>query len=153
MALRFGDYRHVVRLLVLFAIGIAAFLALRAALMPAGFGTLGHYRAGALDDVRAQPVRFAGQQACAECHDDVAAVRATGSHARVACESCHGPLAAHAAAPTEVAAIKPDPRSTCLGCHTSNRSKPARFPQIVVMEHAESGACSECHQPHKPGLS
>jgi hypothetical protein len=153
MAARFDDYRHVLRVVALFLLGLVGFFVVRTLMMPAGFGVYGHYRAGALDDVRAQPVKFGGQQSCVDCHSDVAGMRAAGRHARVSCETCHGPLAAHAAEPSDVAPVKPDPRDLCLGCHVRNRSRPAWFPQIVPADHSESGPCSECHQPHKPGIS
>ena len=67
----FKDAAHLVRLAVLFAAGLLAFGVARAALVPKDFGTLGHYRAGAIDDVRAKPIAYAGQKACAEWHVDV----------------------------------------------------------------------------------
>jgi predicted CXXCH cytochrome family protein len=148
---RFGHYQHVVRVAALFAVGFGVFLVIRALLVPADFGRLGFYRAGALDDVRAQAVVFAGQGACAECHTDVMAVRKAGSHAKVSCESCHGPLASHASDYT----VKPrtlDPRSLCLGCHTANAGKPRDFPQIIPADHGGDGPCRDCHTPHNPRI-
>jgi hypothetical protein len=152
---RSGEYTHLVRMAGLFAVGIAAFLLLRWMLVPADFGELGHYRTGALKDNMARPVAFAGQAACVECHTDVAEVRAKGRHAHVACESCHGALAAHATAndPSAAKPARPDARKTCITCHTASISKPKTFPQVTPAEHAPDGLCSQCHPVHNPKLS
>ena len=37
-------------------------------LVPSDFGVYGFYRAGALNDVKARPIAYAGRAACEECH-------------------------------------------------------------------------------------
>ena len=148
-----SDYVHLVRMAGLFVIGISAFVVLRWLLVPADFGVLGHYRAGAVADNMARPVVYAGQAVCVTCHAEVAEARAQGRHVRVACEACHGALAAHAAAPDGPAPVKPDPRQTCIRCHSANISKPASFPQVVPEEHAPEGSCAACHAVHNPKIS
>ena len=76
------DKGHLVRMAGLFAVGISAFLVLRAVMVPAGFGVYGHFRAGALDDDRARPVRYAGHAACEDCHADVVEARQGSRHAQ-----------------------------------------------------------------------
>ena len=147
---RFGHYQHVVRVASLFAIGFAVFVVIRAVLIPDDFGVLGFYRAGALDDVKAQAPVYAGQAVCVECHSDVGELRAAGAHATVSCEACHGPLASHAA-DFQVKPRALDPRSLCLQCHTAAAGKPPEFPQIVAADHFE-GACRDCHTPHSPRI-
>jgi len=49
---RFKDVEHLVRLAALFAAGLLVFSIARAELVPAGFGTLGHYRASAIEERR-----------------------------------------------------------------------------------------------------
>jgi uncharacterized CHY-type Zn-finger protein len=137
----------------LFLVGITAFVVLRWLMIPAGFGELGHYRPGALKDNMARPIVYAGQAACVECHTDVAELRAKGRHAHVSCESCHGALEAHAADPNGVKPVRPDPRKTCIICHTASMSKPKTFPQVVPAEHAPEGSCAECHVVHNPKIS
>jgi hypothetical protein len=146
----FRDADHLVRVAGLFVAAFLLFLVVRQFLVPADFGVYGHFRAGAIADNQVRPVKFAGQADCLACHDDVGTKRAAGKHARVACEACHGALAAHAADP-ETKPARPDGRSTCLVCHTANVAKPAGFPQIVPKEHAETGLCVECHSSHEPG--
>ena len=149
----FEHKEHLVRMAVLFVVGILAFVVLREIMVPAGFGEYGHFRAGALDDVRAHPVKYAGAATCVQCHTDIAEQRAQGKHAHVGCEACHGPLATHAEGKSDEMPTKPDPRATCLRCHTHNVTKPKTFPQIVPAEHSEEGPCTACHQAHSPSLS
>ena len=150
---RASDYVHLVRMAGLFVVGITAFVVLRWLMVPADFGVLGHYRAGAVTDNMQPPLVYAGQAACVECHADVAEIRAKGRHVQVACESCHGALAAHAANPDGQKPVRPDPRKTCISCHSANISKPKSFPQVVPEEHAAEGSCAACHVVHNPKLS
>ena len=148
-----GNYSHLVRMATLFAVGLVVFLLGRSYFVPADFGRYGHYRAGALDDTRARPIAFAGQAACVECHGDVGDLRKTARHARVSCESCHGPLATHAAGDEPLKPPRPDGTVICVGCHLKSRSKPSGFPQIEVADHAGDNKCVECHNPHAPKIS
>jgi hypothetical protein len=152
MPRRFRDFEHVLRIAGLFVLGTAAFLVWRAAMVPPTFYRYGHFRAAALDAVMAQPLAYAGQAACVDCHSDVGEARAAGRHARVACEACHGPQARHAAGegekPTRPVALK-----LCPVCHAAGQGKPATFPQVVVKDHMGDTPCTECHQAHNPHIS
>ena len=150
---RASDYVHLVRMAGLFVVGITAFVVLRWLMVPADFGTLGHYRTGAVADNMARPLVYAGQAACLDCHADIAELRAKGKHVRVACESCHGALGAHASNPDSPKPVRPNPRTTCISCHSANISKPKSFPQVVPEEHAPEGSCAECHVVHNPKIS
>ena len=145
----FRSYEHLLRLAALFVTGIALFLGLRWILVPADYGLIGPYRASALVQNREKPIAYAGQAACIDCHSDVAEIRKANAHAQVSCESCHGPLAAHAGDPS-VAALRPDPRATCAVCHTPNPAKPAAFKTVIFAEHAGDESCATCHPPHAP---
>ena len=145
----FSSYEHLLRLAALFAIGIALFLGGRSVLVPADYGLIGSYRAGALAQNRAKPIAFAGQLACVECHSDVAEIRKTNAHAQISCESCHGALARHADDPS-VAVVRPDPRTTCAVCHLPDAAKPVMLKTVTFSEHAGEEACVTCHPPHAP---
>jgi len=146
----FRDSEHLLRLALLFVAGVAVFLIVRALLVPAGFGELGHFRTGAIEDNRGRALAYAGHAACAECHDDIAAKLAGDRHARVACESCHGPLATHAADPDAVKPVKPEVVPLCARCHEMNQARPDKHPQVDVDQHSEGAACTECHDQHAP---
>ena len=66
---------HLLRVAVLLVLGLVAFFLVRQAVIPAEFGKYGHFRPGALDDIRAHPVKFAGHEACEACHSDEAAAK------------------------------------------------------------------------------
>jgi len=150
-----GGWRHARHLIVLalvVAAGLGAFLILRGAVVPAGFGKLGHYRAGAIDDNRRRPVSFAGQATCADCHDKQVEARSKGKHRIVSCEACHGPQARHADDPEKLKPVLPDTAILCRRCHEKDPAKPAHFPQVASTDHSGGAACNACHQPHAPKM-
>jgi hypothetical protein len=148
------DAEHLFRVLGLFLVGLLAFMGLQALMVPKGFGALGHYRPGALEDNRARALAHAGRAACAECHDEPAARLKTGKHARIGCEACHGPQGVHASGPDEAnKPPRPNPATLCVTCHLANVGRPAAFPQVQPKEHAPEGTCGDCHQPHNPALA
>jgi hypothetical protein len=146
------ESEHLVRLTFVLALGLLIFFLIRRAVVPAGFGQYGHYRPGALTDIRARPVSFAGHELCEACHDTVAGQKAKGPHAHVACEACHGSLAKHADDPTALKPQKPDPATLCARCHEADAAKPHSFPQVDSKKHSEGQSCGLCHNPHSPKL-
>ena len=127
----------------------------RLSIDPAGdracwFRQYGHFRAGALDDVRARPISFAGRVACEACHPEKREALNKGKHANVGCEACHGPLARHADDPDKMKPVLPDTRVLCPTCHEANSAKPKAFPQVDSKDHSGGEPCKSCHQPHTP---
>ncbi len=149
----FKDAGHLFRLAAVFLAGLLAFLVVRSFLVPRSFGRFGHYRADAIAEIAARPIHYAGHQACESCHSDVLDVKSKGVHKGVACESCHGPLAAHADDPTSVTPAKLDTVVLCPRCHQANIAKPKNFPQVDAAEHSSGAACNTCHQPHSPAMN
>ena len=141
---------HILRLALLFAIGGILFMFIRQQVVPSGFGKYGHFREGALADVRSRPITYAGRETCVMCHDEVATVLKTGKHAGVGCEACHGPQAKHAENSDTIKPVLPVARQLCVVCHEANASKPKGFPQVVSKQHYDGGDCKSCHVPHKP---
>lgn len=152
MQSRFQDVEHLLRLAGIFACGLLLFIVIRWLLVPDDFGVYGHYRAGALADNRQPAPAFAGADACAECHDDVVAARVGGGHEGIRCEACHGALARHAADPVALVPERPDAATLCVRCHLSAVARPATFPQVDPIEHADGDPCDDCHLPHAPGF-
>ena len=146
----FGHGEHLARMAGLFAAGILVFVGARAVFVPKGFGTYGHYRAGALADNRTHAVSFAGKAACVECHDAVPLAQKGSRHAAVRCEACHGALAAHAAGGGDPKPARPDAKALCLVCHAANVAKPRGFPQVDPKDHGDGAACDGCHDHHSP---
>jgi hypothetical protein len=147
----FRSYEHLLRLAAVFAAGAAVFAVLRALLVPADYGVIGPFRAGAITANMAPAAVHAGQAACGECHVDVAEIRQSNAHARVACESCHGARASHAADPS-VTAAPLDARATCAVCHLPNAAKPPGFKTVTFADHAGDETCTTCHAAHAPRL-
>jgi Cytochrome c7 and related cytochrome c len=148
----FRSIEHLIRVLLLLILGVIVFLVVRRAVIPANFGEYGHFRPGAMDDIRARRVKFAGHQTCEACHPDQAGMKSKGKHANVACEACHGPLANHAEDPSSVIPHLPDTAVLCARCHEANQAKPKWFPQVVTADHANGLACNTCHKPHAPHI-
>ena len=146
------DWVHLVRPAVVLIAAMVLFLIVRAAVIPKSFGKYGHYRPAALDLVRSHRIAYAGQDTCVMCHDDQAKVRASGKHAHVACEACHGPLAKHADDPGANVPKLPHVANLCRRCHEKDAAKPKGFPQVVTAEHSGGAACNACHVPHNPHL-
>ncbi len=150
------DFRHLMRLMGVFAGVLAVFLGVRALAIPATFGRIGHYRAAAVDDVKAMPVRYAGRSAadaCAGCHEEIAGQKAAGRHRGLWCETCHGPAGEHVDNPGEVKPARPartDSRVFCLRCHEDNHSRPKGHPVVTPAAHHPKAACVPCHAPHSP---
>jgi Cytochrome c554 and c-prime len=143
---------HLLRVVVLLGLGVVAFLVIRHMVVPPNFGEYGHFRPAALDEIRARPVKFAGHQTCEACHSDQAEMKSKGSHAKVACEACHGALAAHAEDPGSVVPKLPDTKILCARCHEANQGKPKSFPQVATADHSNGLACNTCHKPHNPRI-
>lgn len=146
----FRDREHLVRFFGLAAAALILFAILRTAFIPETFGKYGHFRAVALEHNREVEIAHAGQQACAECHEDVLEAKNGGRHATVRCEGCHGPLAKHATDPASFQPALPNPRGLCLGCHQVEAARPRWLPQVDAAEHAGDEACDVCHHPHHP---
>ncbi len=146
-------YDHVLRVLGLFGMGFALFLFARYFLIPADFGVYGFYRAGALDDVKAQAPVYAGETLCLDCHSDIGELRQEGLHANVRCESCHGPLAQHASGDFDAKPDALNPRRLCLQCHATQIGLPVSHPNVVAVDHAGDMVCTDCHLPHRPGFN
>jgi len=137
------------RLPVLLVLLVVALLVVRARFIPPDFGKYGHYRAAALDLNADLPMHYAGHQACADCHDEEPAKKAQGYHRDVACETCHGPAAAHVE-DSDVLPRAPRERGFCPLCHEFLPSRPTGFPQIVSASHNPLKPCISCHDPHDP---
>lgn len=92
--------------------------------------------------------QFAGTTVCLECHAQEYAEEEASNHQTVACESCHGPLAAHATAspPTPVEVSTADEQ--CATCHVAVTGRAASFPQINTTTHYGVGSCLRCHGAH-----
>lgn len=149
----FADYRHIIRMAIILIVGFSVFIVLRYMLVPKTYYEKGRYRAAAVDNVASSPKRFAGQDACAGCHDDKDQSLLSSKHKTLHCETCHWASNEHAEDP----GIEPrrkvkvqGMREFCLTCHDRQIGRPVSFPQIEDDNHNPGDHCSKCHNPHKP---
>ena len=139
------------RLGLAFALFISLFLVVRHYLIPKTFGDKGHFRAAAIGENAALPMKFAGKDACKECHDDIIAEKTASPHASIPCQTCHGPCLKHVDAPETNKPMKPQGREFCGKCHSMNAGRTKQnITQINVKEHNTDQVCTECHNPHNP---
>ncbi len=90
------------------------------------------------------------RSACQSCHPTEAAIQASGLHATVTCEVCHGPQGAHpgpSGGPLVSLATTPT-SALCATCHTQVAGRPAALPQVDLAIHYSGGPCLFCHDPH-----
>jgi hypothetical protein len=97
--------------------------------------------------------RYADAALCARCHEAQYAPWQNERHAGVTCESCHGPLAEHAAtAPLEAPAgslgLAKPAEDLCVVCHEKSPAKPETFAQVDLAEHYTGSTCLGCHDSH-----
>jgi len=168
-----GTWSHVVRLLVVLAVGIGAALAARAYFSPVSYGVFGYYRGDAVREAMfARVPQHRGKMMCAGCHTDKGRLHDKDVHAGIECESCHGPGTAHIASMRvgddrlpagaedfagHVKQFVPHTQEPCLWCHRRLAARPSSFPQIDPAEHFAflgvsdpATPCMRCHDPHQP---
>jgi len=141
---------HIKRLIVLFVILITSFLVARHFLIPESFGQFGHYRGLALDEVKAQEAKYLGDAVCADCHEDIMDLKLSDLHAKISCETCHGPGWKHIEEPEPGQFNIPEGRDFCGSCHSINPARPDFIKQVNLREHNPEANCNECHNPHAP---
>ena len=164
-------YRFIKRALSLIALIAIVGLITRSFLIPESFGRYGDYRADHLEEMREQVPVHSDGKICADCHDENAATKSEGGHAKVPCETCHfQPYALLEDRPDghPEKVTPPDPsRDACLICHQLQPARPADFPQVadavlhiterweivkeqLPNEKIETAVCIHCHDPHAP---
>ncbi len=162
---------HFVRLLALVAITVVGFLFVRSLVVPKDYGIKGHYRLSAIDDEAKREPRHIGSAACAECHDEIAAMWKAGKHHTPQCENCHGPGLMHTKVVAEDStkgyadkilknknAIKrPTGIQECKWCHLKTFERPSTLKSIASVErhitdhkgtYTPNSKCVDCHNPH-----
>lgn len=88
--------------------------------------------------------------------DGLPGIHGTWVEPGVTCEACHGPSAAHVAAPTKV---KPLTKETCRSCHARGETTTIdasgglikhheQFETLLASPHS-SLVCGSCHKPHQ----
>lgn len=97
--------------------------------------------------------QYADAVPCQRCHEAEYAAWKGEPHAAVTCESCHGPLAEHAAtapleAPPGSLGLEMPAEGICVVCHEKSPAKPTAFAQVDLAEHYSGAGCLGCHDSH-----
>jgi hypothetical protein len=97
--------------------------------------------------------RYADAVLCQRCHEAQYTPWQDSKHATVTCESCHGPLAQHAATAPEAAppgssGIEKPAAMLCAACHGRGPGKPDGFATVDLAAHYAGGTCTGCHDSH-----
>jgi len=149
---RAGVVRWILAGGALVAVLAVAFVAL-ALVVPWVYGEYGFHPTENARTWAALTPRYADATLCQRCHGTEYAAWVGERHATVTCESCHGPLAEHAAtAPREASAgslglAKPSV-GLCALCHEQSPAKPTAFAQVDLAEHYAGAPCLGCHDSH-----
>jgi hypothetical protein len=136
----------------LFAVLVVGFVAV-AVVVPWVYGEYGFHPEENARTWAALTPQYADAAVCQRCHETEYAAWQGERHASVTCESCHGPLAEHAATapreaePGSLGLTMPD-EGLCVVCHEASPAKPAAFKQVDLAEHYPGGACLGCHDSH-----
>ncbi|MBS4029787.1 MAG: hypothetical protein KGZ58_14280 [Ignavibacteriales bacterium] len=136
------------RLIVVFGVIVGGMLFIRFLLPPELKDTELHKKS-TIERVTSLPVKFAGSEICADCHEEYN-VKKAGYHKNLSCETCHGTAKEHTENPAEVKPVLPRLREFCVRCHTFDPSRPTGFPQINPIAHNPLQPCVSCHNPHDP---
>jgi hypothetical protein len=136
----------VVALLVVAVVGLVV-------VVPWVYAEYGYHPAESAQSWAALTPQYADSSLCQRCHAAQYAPWQAADHAVVACETCHGPLAEHAAtAPVEAApgtiAIEKPPAGLCALCHEQGPGRPLGFPVVDLTSHYAGAPCLGCHDSH-----
>jgi cytochrome c553 len=143
--------KHISRLLVLIAAGLATGLIAKWYFTADSFYTFGHYRAASVAQIASDEPRLQGSGYCEGCHNERHAQWSAANHKTVVCEVCHGPGEGH---PEKgKLPIPEDTRKLCTLCHERMAERPRTQPQIDPGQHFPGQQCKACHNPHAPKLA
>jgi len=137
------------RLIIVISIFFFIIWIIKVYVIPEELKESGIYRTSAINHELAHEFHYAGNSACAECHEDQYETKYSGYHRDLSCESCHGPGIEHIEDPDQILSA-PTERKFCPSCHAYNISRPTGFPQINPQTHNPLEVCIECHDPHDP---
>ena len=142
--------KHISRLLVLLAAGLAIALIAKWYFTADSFYEYGFYRGDSPAEVAAKTAVLQTSSSCKSCHSERYEQWSAANHKTVQCEVCHGAGEGH---PQRAKLSVPaDTRKLCSLCHERMPGRPSTQPQIVLAEHGAGQQCAVCHNPHAPKI-
>ncbi len=143
--------KHISRLLVILAAGLAIALVAKWYFTADSFYEFGHYRGDSVPQIAARQPALQTSAYCKSCHSERHAQWSAANHKSVQCEVCHGAGEGH---PQKgKLPIPADTRKLCTLCHERMPGRPGAQPQIVLAEHGAAQQCVVCHNPHAPKIT
>lgn len=140
---------------ILFLIYFARILSL-----PESWGEYGYYRGDYIAEEASKALVYGTSESCQSCHEEVYAIKKSGSHKHLSCEMCHAPLGEHVKGRKKIGEMPVqvgNQQSTmCLKCHQKVIGRPEEFPMVDASRHLEeqkvdaTNACGTCHTVHEP---
>ncbi len=120
--------------------------------IPESFGKYGRYRSDSIGENVSKEVGFAeGSGVCANCHVNVNNELGTAQHAKIDCQTCHGPGEKHRNSPKEYSLKIIGDKNLCAACHSTiagRKDKGVATVEPVI--HSGGIVCTKCHNPHQP---
>jgi len=105
-------------------------------------------------------VKYRGNSYCKDCHTQQFKNVEASLHAKVSCESCHGPAINHPDNPARLAIDNSS--SLCLRCHSDLPYRRTQYSELPKGEiklkmidaeiHNPGMECIACHNPHKTDI-
>ena len=158
--------QYAIRLVVIIVFaGVVFFGGLRL-FIPEGSKLTGSYDAESLLYIASAPVSYSNSEACGSvgCHESLFKKWSEGAHGARAekskCEVCHGPQGKHPEKDNKLPMVRGDGNlvELCLSCHRqlkarSTTGQPQIVPQQHPYPHEGELKCTQCHDPHSPGIN
>jgi hypothetical protein len=139
-----------VGLLLIFVLVI--FATVMQASIPDSFGQYGRYRGDSIQENVNVQVSFAeGTGACTKCHDNIVTELNSAQHAKIDCQTCHGPGENHKNNPKGFSLKINGDKNLCASCHSTIAGRLDK--EIVTVNpvmHSGGVICTMCHNPHQP---
>lgn len=142
----------VVRVGLLLIIVLVIFAIVRLAFIPDSFGQYGRYRGDSIqENVNIQASFAEGTGACAKCHDNVLSALRSAQHAKIDCQTCHGPGENHRSNPKGFSLRIKGDKSLCATCHSTIAGRKDKgIATVDPVMHSGGVICTKCHNPHQP---
>jgi hypothetical protein len=133
--------------------GLAVALLVLGAAFSAFYGEYGSHPEENARSWAALTPSYADSALCQRCHQPEYVPWVVSRHRTVVCESCHGPLAAHATetspyAPAGSVVLARVSEGICVACHEQVTGRPVVFPLVQLTAHFAGASCLWCHNPH-----
>jgi hypothetical protein len=137
--------------------GILAFAALAVValvvVLPAVYAEYGFHPETSAQSWASLTPQYADSSVCRRCHEAEYLPWQASKHAPVVCESCHGPLAEHAAtapvvAPPGTIEVEIPTQALCIACHEQVPGRPPNVAQVELASHYAGAPCLGCHDVH-----